>query len=60
MIHDAVSHGEERLWTKRFCEEVRVVVRARHEGDNDLQILDALADEVVAPVHVLHAGVMLR
>eukprot|EP00966_Prymnesium_polylepis_P174515 4038223-Prymnesium_polylepis.1 len=60
MVHDAIAHGKERFGAKRFGKEIRVVVRARHEGDNDLQILHALANEVVVLVHVLHAGVVLR
>ena len=56
MIHDAIPHGEERFGAKRFGEEIR----AGHEGDDDLQILHALANKVVAPVHVLHARMMLR
>ena len=44
--------GKNALGQSAFVTEIRVVVRTGDEGDHDLQILHALADEVVPPVHV--------
>eukprot|EP00966_Prymnesium_polylepis_P167398 3870077-Prymnesium_polylepis.1 len=60
MVHDAIVHRKERFWAEHLGEEVGIVVRARHEGDHDLQILHTLTHEVVTPVDVLHAQMVLR
>ena len=59
-VHDSVAQREELFGPERLREEVRHVVRGRHEGDHDLHVLDALANEEVAPRHMLHPRVMLR
>ena len=60
VIHDFVPHVEESLGRQGFGEEIRFVVGASDEGDDNLQVLHALADEEVAPLHVLHPRVVLR
>eukprot|EP00966_Prymnesium_polylepis_P043926 1017956-Prymnesium_polylepis.1 len=59
-VHDAIAEREELFGAERLREEVGHVVCGRYERHHDLQVLDALADEEVAPCHVLHAGVVLR
>ena len=61
-VHDAIAHAKERLRHKWFGEEVGQVVHRANVRlrDSDLQVLDALADEEVAPLEVLHCLVPLR
>ena len=59
-IHDLVAHVEEHLTSEWLCEEVGDVVRGGHEGHAKLAVLNALADEIVAPLDVLGLRVVLR
>ena len=44
---------------QRFGEEVRQVVVSRHEGDNDVQVLDAFPNEEMPSFNMFHARMML-
>ena len=47
-IHDQVTHGKERLLSKRLGEEVGEVVHRANEGHHNRMIFDFFADEEVA------------
>ena len=59
-VHDLVAHFEELLGPERLREEVREVVLSGDVWHHELEVLDALADEEVAALDVLHAVVVLR
>ena len=60
VIHDAIAKSKKPLVGQRFGEEVRQVVVSRHEGDNDVQVLDAFPNEEMPSFNMFHARMMLR
>ena len=61
LVHDESSKSVEAGGVlHRLGEEIREVVVRVDEGYLDLEGLDHVADEEVAPLHVLHAIVVLR
>ena len=60
MIHNSIAQIEEFLRRERFREEVREILVGGNERDDDVAILDALANEEMAPLDVLHAAAVLR
>ena len=60
MIHDNISKREEARRVEGLCEEVRQVRVSSHEGHLETHIFDALSNEEMPALYVLHAGVMLR
>ena len=59
-VRDAVAQREELFRAEGFREEVGHVVRSRDEGHHDLQVLNALADGEVAPLHGVSAQGLKR
>ena len=58
-VHDFIAHTEEQLGILGFGEEISKIVTGIHVWHCDLHVLNALADEEVPPLHVLHAPGML-
>ena len=59
-VHELVTHGEEMLGIEGLGEEVRQVVACGDIRHDDVEVLDALADEEVTTLDMLHARVVLR
>jgi len=60
LVHNDAAHRMKLLSVERLCEEVRYIVEGAHKGHLDLQGLDHVTHEEVAPCHVLHAIMVLR
>eukprot|EP00965_Chrysotila_dentata_P077750 2565239-Pleurochrysis_carterae.AAC.2 len=55
IVHDNVAHREEQPRPEGFREEIREIVDASDERDCDMEVLDLLPHNEVAPVNVLGA-----
>jgi len=57
-VHDDFAYGKEFLGGERLVEEVRDILVRFHEGNDDLVVLDELADLEHLSVAMFHAAMV--
>ena len=57
-VHDDFAYGKEFLGGERLVEEVRDILVRFHEGNDDLVVLEELADPKHLSVAMFHAAVV--
>ena len=59
-VHYLVPQRKEPTWFERFSEEICMVICGGHIRDNKASLFHKFSNEVMAPVYVLGARVVLR